>query len=77
MDRPISWVHTTELRDPARYLRGGELVCTVGLLLQTPQDCRTFADALARSHVAGVCFGTGDGHDTVPAELLSRCRGHG
>lgn len=77
LDRPISWVHTTELRDPARYLRGGELVCTVGLLLQTPQDCRTFADALARSHVAGVCFGTGDGHDTVPAELLSRCRGHG
>ncbi|MBI5338193.1 MAG: PucR family transcriptional regulator [Mycolicibacterium rufum] len=77
LDRPISWVHTTELRDPARYLRGGELVCTVGLLLQTPQDCRTFADALARSSAAGVCFGTGDGHDDVPAELLSRCRAHG
>ena len=77
LDRPITWVHTTELQDPARYLSGGELVCTVGLLLQSPQDCRTFADALARSNAAGVCFGTGDGHDVVPAELMSRCRAHG
>ena len=77
LDRPISWVHTTELRDPVRYLRGRELVCTVGLLLQTAQDCRTFADALARSDAAGVCFGVGDGHDEVPAELLAGCRAHG
>jgi hypothetical protein len=77
LDRHISWVHTTELQDPARYLSGGELVCTVGLLLQTDQDCRAFADALARSEAAGVCFGIGDGHDAVPVELLARCRGHG
>ncbi|MEH3143485.1 MAG: PucR family transcriptional regulator [Mycobacterium kyogaense] len=77
LDRAISWVHTTEIRDPARYLQGGELVCTVGLSLHTPQDCYVFADALARSRAAGVCFGTGDGHDVVPAALLTRCRGHG
>ena len=33
LDRPVSWVHTTEMRDPSRYLRGGELVCTVGISL--------------------------------------------
>jgi Purine catabolism regulatory protein-like family/PucR C-terminal helix-turn-helix domain len=76
LDRPISWAHTTEMRDPSRYLRGGELVCTVGISLQTPQDCQTFADSLARAGAAGVCFGIGDGHDTVPAELLARCRHH-
>lgn len=77
LERAISWVHTTEIRDPGRYLQGGELVCTVGLSLHTPQDCHVFADALARSRAAGVCFGTGDGHDVVPAELLARCRAHG
>lgn len=77
LDRPISWAHITEMRDPSRYLRGGELVCTVGLSLQTPQDCRTFADALAAAAVAGVCFGVGDGHDEVPVALLDQCRRHG
>ncbi len=74
LDRTISWAHTTEMRDPARYLRGNELVCTVGISLQTPSDCRTFAESLAGAGVAGVCFGIGDGHDTVPPALLSECR---
>jgi hypothetical protein len=77
LDRPISWAHTTEMRDPARYLRGGELVCTVGISLQTPLDCQTFADSLARAGVAGVCFGIGDGHDAVPPALLAQCRRRG
>lgn len=76
LDRPIRWAHTTELRDPSRYLRGGELVCTVGISLQSAADCRTFADALARSGAAGVCFGIGDGHDEVPPALLTECRRH-
>src|SRR5688572_4328095 len=76
LDRPIGWAHITEMRDPSRYLRGGELVCTVGISLQTPQDCTVFADALADAGVAGVCFGVGDGHDEVPAALLARCRHH-
>lgn len=42
-----------------------------------PQDCRTFADALAAAAVAGVCFGVGDGHDEVPVALLDQCRRHG
>ncbi|MET0898281.1 MAG: PucR family transcriptional regulator [Mycobacterium sp.] len=74
LDRAINWAHTTELRDPSRYLRGGELVCTVGISLQTPADCEAFADALADVNAAGVCFGIGDGHDVVPAALLARCR---
>ncbi|KWX66692.1 PucR family transcriptional regulator [Mycobacterium sp. NAZ190054] len=77
LDRAVSWVHTTEMRNPSRYLRGGELVCTVGISLQTEQDCAVFVDALARAGAAGVCFGVGDGHDTVPAALLAQCRTHG
>lgn len=77
LDRPIRWAHITEMPDPSRYLRGAELVCTVGLSLQSEQDCRTFADSLAAAGVAGVCFGIGDGHDAVPPALLARCGQHG
>ncbi|BBX88538.1 PucR family transcriptional regulator [Mycolicibacterium boenickei] len=71
LDRPISWVHTTELRDPSRYLHGGELVCTVGISLQTEQDCEAFVDSLTRAGAAGLCFGVGDVHDSVPTTLIA------
>lgn len=77
LDRPISWVHTTELLDPSRYERGGELVCTVGISLQTPPDCEAFVAALARAGAAGVCFGYGDAHDAVPPALVAACHRHG
>lgn len=73
LDRTITWAHTTELRDPSRYLRGGELVCTVGISLQTPQDCEAFVEALCQSGASGLCFGTGDAHDTVPEALRAAC----
>ncbi|OBB83125.1 PucR family transcriptional regulator [Mycolicibacterium peregrinum] len=71
LDHRINWVHTTELRDPSRYLHGGELVCTVGISLQTEQDCAAFVESLSRSGAAGLCFGIGDVHDAVPAALLT------
>lgn len=70
---PITWSHTTELRDPSRYLRGGELVCTVGISLQTPADCAAFVDAVSGAGVAGICFGIGDVHDTAPQALVDAC----
>ncbi len=75
--RQITWSHTTELRDPSRYLRGGELVCTVGISLQTPADCAAFVTAVHAAGVAGVCFGIGDVHDAAPQELIDACRDHG
>ncbi|MEV0673490.1 PucR family transcriptional regulator [Mycobacterium sp. NPDC050441] len=71
LDRRISWVHTTELRDPSRYLHGGELVCTVGISLQTAQDCAAFVESLTRAGAAGLCFGIGDVHDAVPGALIT------
>lgn len=71
LDRRISWVHTTELRDPSRYLHGGELVCSVGISLQTAQDCAAFVESLTRAGAAGLCFGIGDVHDTVPGALIT------
>ncbi|MGV9797509.1 PucR family transcriptional regulator [Mycobacterium sp. NPDC003449] len=73
LGRRISWVHTTELRDPSRYLRGGELVCTVGISLQARRDCQTFVESLDRTGTSGLCFGVGDVHDAVPGPLVAAC----
>jgi len=36
LDRPISWVHVTEVVDPRPHIRQDELVCTVGAALVDP-----------------------------------------
>ncbi len=72
--RRIRWVHSTELLDPARYLRGGELVCTVGTALLDPLACRRFVDALAAVGAAGMCFGVGDVHQHTPRAVLEACQ---
>ena len=30
LDRPIRWAHVSELKDPTRFLRGGEVLLTTG-----------------------------------------------
>ena len=77
LDRSITWSHTTELHDPSRYLRGGELVCTVGISLHTPADCDRFVESLHGAGVAGICFGIGDVHDTAPQALIDACASAG
>lgn len=74
LDRPVRWVHTTELLDPAPYLRGGELVCTVGASLIDAPACRTFAAAAARADAVGLCFGLGDVHELIPPALIQACK---
>ena len=74
LGRPVRWVHTTELLDPSPYLRGRELVCTVGSSLVDGPSCRRFVLALSRAQASGLCFGVGDVHDDVPHELIDACR---
>lgn len=73
LEAEVRWVHTTELLDPSQYLRGGELVCTVGASLVDDQACRLFVTAVAAAGACGICFGSGDVHDGVPQGLVSAC----
>ena len=70
-DAPVRWVHITELPDPTPWLSGGELILTTGLQLTSPKRQRDFARLLAGHHLAGLGFGTGFEHDTVPEALLT------
>lgn len=72
--RPIRWAHPIELLRPSRYLRGGELVLTVGSALVSDADCAVFADDVASAGAAAIGFGLGDVHECVPDALVESCR---
>ena len=67
---PVRWVHISELLDPTPWLSGGELLLTTGMQLETAAQEREFAARLADHHLAGLGFGTGFRHATVPEPLL-------
>ncbi|UMP01678.1 PucR family transcriptional regulator [Amycolatopsis sp. EV170708-02-1] len=69
LDRAIGWVHPTELTDPQAFLEGGELLLTTGLALDettSPGYIRRLVDA----GVAGLGFGVGLSHESIPQSLV-------
>ncbi|MFF7586182.1 helix-turn-helix domain-containing protein [Kitasatospora purpeofusca] len=84
LGREVTGVTSTDLQDPARYLRPGEIVLT-GLVWWRPEDTRPaprlatalrFANALRSAEAAALLAGEGT-HGTVPPELAEACRRHG
>jgi purine catabolism regulator len=69
LSKPIGWVHPTELTDPQAFLEGGELLLTTGLALDELTSA-AYVQRLVEAGVAGVGFGVGLSHDTVPAALV-------
>ncbi|GAB2662193.1 PucR family transcriptional regulator ligand-binding domain-containing protein [Saccharopolyspora gloriosae] len=75
-DREVRGVYITDLLDPRRYLRGGELVLT-GLMWRTgPADSAEFVAALADAGVAAIAAGTA-WLGSTPPDLVEACRRHG
>ncbi|RSN70515.1 PucR family transcriptional regulator [Actinomadura sp. WAC 06369] len=75
-DTPVLWVAVSELEDPTPYLEGGELVLTTGMRL-TPRNAAEYVGRLVERGVAGLGFGVGVIHATVPDELLAAARAQG
>jgi purine catabolism regulator len=73
-ETPVRWVHISELPDPTPWLSGGEMILTTGLQLTTAKRQREFARLLCDHHLAGVGFGVGLTHDSVPEPLLEEAR---
>jgi purine catabolism regulator len=70
-DRPIRWVHISELPDPTPWLSGGELLLTTGIQLGAAARQREFVRLCASSELAGLGFGTGFDHDSVPKAMIA------
>jgi purine catabolism regulator len=70
----VRWVHSTELPDPTPWLRGGELLLTTGLQLQSAKSQRELIARLSEHEIGGLGFGTGFAHKRLPAALVDEAR---
>jgi purine catabolism regulator len=69
IDRPVRWVHISELDDPTPWLRGGELLLTTGRPLAV--DAGGYVRRLHAAGLAALGLGLGFGHDQPPAEAVA------
>src|ERR1700750_3503535 len=76
LDRPVRWVHISELADPTPWLSGGELLLTTGLPLGDDDQQRAYVGRLVERGLTGLGFGAGFTHDHVPAALAEAAGGH-
>lgn len=75
LDRPVRGVMTTDLRDPSRYLSGGELVLTGLAWRRDAADSGRFVQLLAEARVAGLAAGEAE-QAQLPEDLAAACRQH-
>ncbi|MBW8737972.1 MAG: PucR family transcriptional regulator ligand-binding domain-containing protein [Streptomyces turgidiscabies] len=75
LDRTVRGVMTTDLRDPSRYLSGGELVLTGLAWRRDPGDSESFVRLLAGAGVAAL--GAGEAElGSIPDDLIAACVRH-
>ena len=71
LDRPIRWAHVSELVDPTRFLRGGEVLLTTGLGMRGgPQGQAAYVEQLARAELAALGVGLGFAFEATPPAVL-------
>jgi DNA-binding PucR family transcriptional regulator len=75
LDRAVRGVMTTDLRDPSRYLAGGELVLTGMAWRRGPADSEGFVRLLAAAGVAGLAVGEAELR-AIPDDLVAACARH-
>ncbi|MFI8828632.1 PucR family transcriptional regulator [Streptomyces sp. NPDC053431] len=75
LDRTVRGVMTTDLKDPSRYLSGGELVLTGLAWLREPSDAEPFVRILAGAGVAALAVGEAELGD-IPDDLVTACSRH-
>ncbi|WP_431039345.1 PucR family transcriptional regulator [Streptomyces sp. P6-2-1] len=75
LDRTVRGVMTTDLRDPSRYLSGGELVLTGLAWRHAPEDSESFVRIVAEAGVVALAAGEAE-LGPVPEDLIAACARH-
>ncbi|MFJ8600744.1 PucR family transcriptional regulator [Streptomyces shenzhenensis] len=75
LDRTVRGVMTTDLRDPSRYLSGGELVLTGLAWRRDAADSERFVRILVQAGVAALAAGEAE-LGIVPDDLVLACARH-
>jgi purine catabolism regulator len=71
LDKPVRWVHVSDLADLSGLLTGGELVLTTGQALADPVRRDGYLPGLADAGAAGVVVELGLHIDTLPESVLA------
>lgn len=81
LDRPIRWVHSSDLADPTPFLSEGLALLTTGTQFQGAADdpalFRDYVRRLSARGVVGLGFGTEVVRDGIPPVLADACRAEG
>jgi purine catabolism regulator len=71
LDRPVRWVHISELSDPTPWLNGGELLLTTGMTVNGDGDA--YIERIAEHGLAGLGVGIHvGGLDEVSPDMLAK-----
>lgn len=75
-ERPVRWVHTSEIYDISPLLKGGEVLLTTGLgLVAASREAReAYISGLAHVGVAALVMELGRTFPAVPEELVAEAR---
>src|SRR4051812_43513565 len=75
LDRPVRWVHVSEVREVADLLEGDELLLSTGLAMRGPEAAAAdYVSALIAAGAAGLIVELGDQLPAVPAAALEVAR---
>lgn len=75
LERPVRWVHSSDLVDPTPFLADDLVLLTTGTHLDpgSDHDIRAYVRRLADRDLVALGFGTGVAHESVPDTLRHAC----
>jgi purine catabolism regulator len=78
LERPVRWVHVSEISDIAHLLEGGELMLSTGIALpDSAAELARYIAELAAAGVVGLAVELGRRYtDTLPGELVGAAEEH-
>lgn len=76
LDRPLRWVHSSDLGDPTPFLAEDLVLLTTGAQFDD-DDIAAYVGRLAERGVLGLGFGTEVRRSGIPDELIAACAAHG
>ncbi|WP_435746794.1 PucR family transcriptional regulator [Microbacterium sp. PMB16] len=77
LDRPLRWVHSSDLADPTPFLSEDLALLTTGTQFDEAVDIDTYVGRLADRGVLGLGFGSEVHRAGIPEELVAACAANG
>lgn len=77
LDRPLRWVHSSDLADPTPFLAEDLVLLTTGTQFDAAVDIDVYVGRLADRGVLGLGFGTEVHRSGIPEELVAACAARG